>query len=111
MADKIPKRGDVYWVKLNPTVGSETQKIRPCLIVSNNAQNKKSARVIIAPITSQIKSLYPFEAKIIVAEKEGKAMLDQIRTVDKQRLGKYICSADILTMIAVNESLKIALAL
>jgi len=106
-----PKRGDIYWVKLDPTLGSETQKTRPCIIISNNAQNKKSMRVIIAPITSQVKKIYPFEAEVAVNGKKGKAMLDQIKAVDKQRLGKRICSADIETMLNVDKSLKITLAL
>jgi mRNA interferase MazF len=106
-----PKRGDIYWVTLDPTVGSETQKTRPCLIISNNAQNKKSLRVIIAPVTSKLKKVYPFEAKVAVNGREGKAMLDQIKAVDKQRLGKRICVIDVETMIEIETALKIALAL
>jgi mRNA interferase MazF len=106
-----PKRGDIYWMSLDPTVGSETQKTRPCVIVSNNAQNKKSLRVIMAPITSKIKTIYPFEARVAVAGKEGKAMLDQIRAVDKSRLGKKITSADIETLLEIDRALKVALAL
>ena len=49
-----PKRGDVYWIILDPTFGTETQKTRPGVILSNNAQNSKSPRVIIAPITSTV---------------------------------------------------------
>ncbi len=109
--DDYPQRGDVYWVTLDPTVGSETQKTRPCLIISNNAQNKKSLRIIIAPITSKVKTIYPFEAKVIVQGKEGKAMLDQIKTVDKQRLGKMITSLDAETMFEIDQALKLALAL
>ncbi len=108
---EYPKRGDIYWVNLDPTVGSETRKTRPCLIISNNAQNKISLRVIMAPITSNTKTIYPFEAKVMVKEKEGKVMLDQIRALDKQRLGKKIASIDLLTAIDVDKALKVALAL
>jgi len=65
MAD-YPKRGEIYWIQLDPTVGTEIQKTRPCLILSNNSQNKKGTRVIAAPITSKLKTLYPFEAKLII---------------------------------------------
>lgn len=106
-----PKRGDVYWVRLDPTVGSETKKTRPCIIISNNAQNKKSSRVIIAPVTSQVKKIYPFEAYVEVNDKMGKALLDQIKTVDKQRLGNRICATDNETMMRVDAALKISLSL
>jgi mRNA interferase MazF len=109
--DDYPKRGDVYWVTLDPSVGTETQKTRPCLIVSNNAQNKKSLRVIIVPITSNVKAIYPFDTGVSMNGKAGKAMLDQIRTVDKQRLGKRLCSLDRETMFNVDIALKIVLSL
>lgn len=88
--NEIPKCGDVYWIELDPAVGSETKKRRPCLILSNNAYNKYSPRVIAAPITSQIKSIYPCEIAVDVSGRPGKVMLDQIRSFDKQRLlGKF----------------------
>ena len=105
------KRGDVYWISLDPTVGSETKKTRPCVILSNDAQNKKSSRIIIAPITSNIQKIYPFEAHVEVLGKEGKVMLDQLRCVDKARLGKYASSFDMATILAIEGALKIALAI
>jgi len=109
--DDYPKRGDVFWITLDPTVGSETKKTRPCVVISNNAQNKKSPLIIIAPITSNVKTIYPFESKVIVQGKEGKAMLDQIRTVDKQRLSTRATSLEMETMLEMDHALKIALAL
>ncbi len=106
-----PKRGDIYWITLDPTVGSETQKTRPCVIISNNAQNKKSSRIIMAPVTSKARSVYPFEAKVVVKGKTGKAMLDQLRAVDTVRLGKYMATLVIEEMMEVDKALKIALAL
>lgn len=106
-----PKRGDIYWISLDPTVGSETQKTRPCVILSNNAQNKKSVRVIIAPITSQVKNIYPFETRVKINNKIGKAMLDQIKAVDKQRLGKKLAEIDVETLLAIEKALKLVLAL
>jgi mRNA interferase MazF len=106
-----PKRGDVYWITLDPSIGSETKKTRPCVIISNDGQNKKSSRIIIAPITSNVNKVYPFEAHVVVLGREGKTMLDQIRSVDKARLGDYITSFDIDTLIDIETALKIALAL
>ena len=106
-----PKRGEIYWIALDPTIGTETQKTRPCLILSNNSQNKNGRRVIAAPITSQIKQIYPFESKILLKGRDCKVLLDQIRALDRRRIGKKIITLDLLEMIPVEEALKVALAL
>ena len=106
-----PKRGDIYWIKLDPTIGTETQKTRPCLILSNNSQNKKSLRIIAAPITSNVKIVYPFEVKIFLCDRACKILLDQIRALDKQRIGSRIDSLDVCTLLQVEEALKVTLGL
>ena len=58
----FPKRGEVYWVNLDPTVGTEINKKRPCLIISCDEGNEESSRVTVAAITSTCKTLYPFHA-------------------------------------------------
>jgi mRNA interferase MazF len=78
-------RGDIYWVELDPTIGSEIKKTRPCLIVSPDDMNGVLPRVIIAPITSQGQPL-GCRPEIICNGKKGRILLDQIRTVDKKRL-------------------------
>lgn len=106
MKNDYPKRGDIYWIDLDPTIGTETQKKRPCIILSNNVHNNKMPRVIAAPITSQTKNVFPFEMLIQLKDKQGKVMLDQLRCFDKQRLrGKY-CEADALDMQEIEEKLK-----
>ena len=105
------KRGDVYWVELDPTVGSEINKTRPAVIISNNAGNMVSLRVIVAPITSSAKRVYPFEAKVIINGKQGKVLLDQVRTIDKKRLKKKITSLNSSTMKSIDKALKISLSL
>lgn len=107
----MPKRGDVYWVNLDPTIGSETKKTRPALIVSNDAQNQAKSRYIIAPITSQIKKLYPFEALIAINDKQSKAMLDQIRAIDARRLGRFITTATTEEIKNVDRALKLVLVI
>jgi mRNA interferase MazF len=109
--DNFPKRGDVYWVNLDPTIGSEINKKRPCLIISNDEGNEVSSRVAVAAITSTCKALYPFHVKIHMNKKEGRILLNQIRTIDKSRLERKITSLEKETMIQVNKALKIYLAL
>lgn len=106
---KHPKRGDVYWVKLDPTLGTEIKKTRPGVIVSNNGQNLSSRRVIVAPITSNVDKIFSFEAKITVDGRPAKALLDQIRSIDKIRLADRICSLNQKEIKAVETAMKIAL--
>ncbi|MDJ0899253.1 MAG: type II toxin-antitoxin system PemK/MazF family toxin [Xenococcus sp. MO_188.B8] len=83
------KRGEVYLINLDPTIGSEIQKTRPCVIVSPNEMNKYIRTVIIAPMTTKIRS---YKSRIIVEfnDKQVQIMLDQLRTIDKQRLIKKL---------------------
>ena len=109
--NKFPLRGDVYWVSLDPTIGTEIKKTRPALIVSNDIGNENSNRVIVAPITSKIGKIYPFQVQIILKDKEGKVLLDQIRTVDKTRLGRKEGSVNVDTMGEIDQALKFVLSL
>ncbi|AIF82028.1 plasmid maintenance protein [endosymbiont of Acanthamoeba sp. UWC8] len=104
-------RGDIYWVNLDPTVGSETKKKRPALIISNNIQNKLKRRFVIAPITSSCDKIYPFEVLITLNGQKGKVMLDQIRTVDNIRLDSYITNLSDHEMMHVDKAIKLVLAL
>lgn len=79
------KRGDVYWVNLDPTVGSEIKKTRPCLIVSPDDLNAILPRVIIAPLTSKGQAL-GCRPEVSFNGKNTRILLDQLRTIDKQRL-------------------------
>lgn len=108
---KYPKRGEVYWVELDPSVGKETQKTRPGLIVSNDIGNEVSDIVMIAPVTSKIDRLYPVEVKITLDGKQGKIMLNQCKAIDKSRLKARMGSVDSDTMKSVEEAIKIVFAL
>ena len=79
------RRGEVYWVNLDPTVGSEIKKTRPALIVSPDDMNAALPRVIIAPLTSQGQPL-GCRPEVNFADKPARILLDQLRSVDKQRL-------------------------
>jgi mRNA interferase MazF len=85
----VIKRFDVYLVNLDPTVGSEIQKKRPCLVISPDEMNRHIATVIIAPMTTKGRP-YPTRVTCNFEGKDGQIVLDQIRTVDKTRLVKRL---------------------
>ncbi|MDB6081319.1 MAG: Programmed cell death toxin YdcE [Chlamydiia bacterium] len=106
-----PLRGDVFWVNFDPTQGTEVKKVRPAIILSNNLFNKHLPRVIVVPITSNIQRIFDFDVLVTIDEKQGKAMLDQVRAIDKSRLGKRICALSLLELAAIDASLKLTFAL
>lgn len=81
-----PRRGEVWWVSFDSSVGGEIQKTRPAVVISNDSANSALNRVIVIPITSQVTKVYPGEALITLNEEQRKAMADQIMTASKQRL-------------------------
>jgi len=85
------KQFDVYWVNLDPTVGSEIKKKRPCVIISPKEMNAHLRTVIIAPVTSTINPM-PVRIPVTIKDRKGMILLDQIRTVDKRRLDAKIKS-------------------
>ena len=104
-------RGEVWWVEFDPAVGGETRKIRPGVIVSNNAANRNLSRVIVVPLTSNTDRLYPGEARVSVAGKESKAMADQLMTADKVRLKSRIDVLSKADVLAVELAMRVQLGL
>ena len=84
------KRGEIYFADLSPTIGSETNKRRPVLIVSNNANNRAATTITVLPVTSNVARVYPFEVLLAARQsglpRDSKAMAQQIRTISKNRL-------------------------
>lgn len=105
------KRGEVWWVAFDPSVGSEIQKTRPAVIVSNDAANAALARVVVVPLTSNTSRVYPGEALINVGGQKSKAMCDQIMAADKKRLKSMLGILSALDMHRVDAALKIHLFL
>ncbi|WP_315862239.1 type II toxin-antitoxin system PemK/MazF family toxin [Picosynechococcus sp. PCC 7003] len=85
----VAKRFDVFLVNLDPTIGSEIQKTRPCVIISPDEMNRHIATVIVAPMTTKGKA-YPTRVICQFQGKSGQIVLDQIRTIDKSRLVKKL---------------------
>ena len=87
---EFPKRGEIFLVCLDPTIGSEIKKTRPALIISNDINNQFAQTVTVLPITSSTGKIYPFEVILAVGEsglaKKTKVKCNQIRTIDKKRL-------------------------
>jgi mRNA interferase MazF len=95
---------DVYLVALDPTLGSEIKKTRPCIIVSPDEMNRHLNTVIIAPLTSTIKN-YPTRVNLAFQEKQGQVVLDQIRTVDNRRLVKKLGIISSKTKLSISKLL------
>ena len=83
------RRFDVFLVNLDPTIGHEIKKSRPCLVISPDEMNKYISTVIVAPMTTRVRD-YPTRVSCLFQGKEGHIVLDQIRTVDKSRLAKRL---------------------
>jgi mRNA interferase MazF len=110
------KRGYIFFADLSPVVGSEQGGVRPVLIIQNDVGNRYSPTVIVAAITSQIdKAKLPTHIEVSAAEynldRNSVILLEQIRTIDKQRLQKKVTELDEKIMQRIDESLRISLGL
>ena len=106
------RRGDIFWVDFDPSKATEIQKKRPSLVFSHDLMNENSSRIIVAPITSNIKKIYSFEYAIKDHKNvTGKIMLDQMRSIDKSRLGEKLGHFSIKEMQEIEVILKFILGI
>src|SRR5690349_21285010 len=96
---------EIFWVNLDPTIGREVKKTRPCVVITPNEMNHNIGTVMIAPLTSTLK-LYPSRVICNVQGKKGTIMLEQIRTVDKKRLIKKIAQLSAREIQEIKQKLK-----
>ena len=112
----IIRRGDIYYADLRPVVGSEQGGVRPVLVIQNDVGNKHSPTVICAAITSRMnKAKLPTHVELCARRysmvKDSVILLEQLRTIDKQRLREKICHIDGELLQKVDEALMISLEL
>jgi len=105
------KRGEVWWVAFDPAVGSEIQKTRPAIIVSNDSANRNLKRVVVVPLTTNTSRVFPGEARVSVAGEFCKAMSDQLIAADKLRLKEKLATLSKSDMLEVEQAICVHLGL
>ena len=97
----MPRRGEIWWVRLDPTVGSEIKKTRPCLVVNSTLTNERRRTVVVIPLSSPTRLAPPLTVRVKCAGRQVVAVIDQLRAIAKERLTKRVeeLSPDQLTAI------------
>ncbi len=105
------RRGDVWWVSFDPSLGGEIRKTRPAVVVSNNPANEALNRVVVVPLTSRTEKIYPGEALVTVGRRQAKAMTDQITTASKARFRDRMEALSMADMRTVEDAILLQLGM
>lgn len=105
------RRGEVWWVDFDPSIGGEIQKTRPAVIISNDSANLLLNRLQVVPVSSQVSRVYASEALVTLNGQQRKVMADQLTTISKLRLGNKISRLSDADMAKVDRIIKFQLSL
>jgi len=106
-----PRRGEVWWVRLDPTLGSEIKKTRPCLVVGTNVLNERRHTVVVVPLSSAPQAAPPVLVPVVCMGRSAVAVVDQIRAVAKERLTRQMGRISTADLAAVEDALRLVLEL
>ncbi|MBI5470280.1 type II toxin-antitoxin system PemK/MazF family toxin [Candidatus Kaiserbacteria bacterium] len=109
--NSFPRRGEIWWINFDPSIGTESAKTRPAIIMSNNVSNEFLERVQVVPLTSNVTKIYPSETVVVIRGKKNKAAADQVATVSKRRIRGKIGTVSDNELASIEFVLKLQLGL
>ncbi len=107
----MPRRGEVWWVRLEPSLGSEIGKTRPCLVITSNIANERRRTVVVIPLSTSLQASPPLLIRVACAGRLAVAVVDQIRAVAKERLQERLGILSTADLKAVEDGLRQVLEL
>ena len=111
MAAEPPRRGEVWWIAFDPSLGGEARKARPAVVVSNNAANQALDRLQVVPLTANVVRAYPGQAIVSLDSSHRRACADQIATASKERLRSKLGQLSAPDLAAVDRAIRVQLGL
>jgi mRNA interferase MazF len=106
-----PRRGEVWWVRLDPTLGSEIKKTRPCLVMGSNVLNERRHTVVVIPLSTAPHAAPPVLVPVVCMGRRAVAVVDQIRAVAKERLTRRVGEISVADLTSVEDALRMILEL